>query len=71
MEKHTFPDNLTVPKGTFMAINVFARHISDRYYDNPDEFDGFRFVREDFKEQRLATAASPSHHAFGHGKGAW
>ncbi|KAF7342895.1 Cytochrome P450 [Mycena sanguinolenta] len=41
----TFSDGTHIPHGTFMAAATHATHHDGENYENPDEFDGFRFAK--------------------------
>lgn len=42
-QPHTFSDGIHVPKGFWVAAPASALHRSERLYENPDVFGGFRF----------------------------
>ena len=41
----TFSNGMTIPAGTLVAVPASAAHRDERIYENPDEFDGFRFTK--------------------------
>lgn len=66
----TLQDGLIIPKGS--SIGVSSHWSWDpSYFENPNEFDGYRFFKmaEDPNTQREAqfVSTSPQHLAFGHG----
>lgn len=40
---YTLPDSTYLPKGTWLVAPADAIHHSERYYDDPLTFDGFRY----------------------------
>ncbi|KAJ7246815.1 cytochrome P450 [Mycena haematopus] len=42
---YTFSDGTHIPQGTFLAAATHATHHDGENYENPDEFDGFRFAK--------------------------
>ncbi|KAF9528911.1 cytochrome P450 [Crepidotus variabilis] len=46
MQDYTFSDGTTIPAGTMIAVYVVDDHTSEEFYENPLEFDGFRFVKK-------------------------
>jgi hypothetical protein len=67
----TFSDGLCIPKGTSIGINVYSRHLDEKYYQDAGEFDPFRHVRDDGEGQPLVTGPAVDYHPFGHGRAAW
>ena len=73
----TFSNGVTVPAGTIVSIPASSVHTDERIYSNPDEFDGFRFVKLRKSEGDIATSkyqsVSPSSEylPFGLGRQAW
>ena len=41
----TFSNGVTIPAGTLVSIPSRAAHTDERIFENPDEFDGFRFAK--------------------------
>jgi len=41
----TFSNGVTVPAGTLISLPTRATHNDERNFENPDEFDGFRFAK--------------------------
>jgi cytochrome P450 len=75
LKQYTFADGLKLPQGETIATPVVGVHMDEKFYDNPHEFDGFRFSK--MREQKGESA---KHHsvntsteflAFGHGIHAW
>ena len=75
MVDFTFSDGTLVRKGELVAAPAHALHRDEAFYENPLEFDGFRFanIREEdgegAKHQMVAT--SSAYLPFGHGQHAW
>lgn len=76
---YTMSDGTFLPKGSFVSVNADAVHFNDSNYAHADEFDGFRFCKED-DEKAAASESSVKHQMvttsveyvpFGHGKHAW
>jgi cytochrome P450 len=75
----TFSNGVTIPAGTLVAIPGSAPHKDEAIYDEPDKFDGYRFVklREKQSEEDSLTSGlqsvstSAEHVAFGFGRHAW
>lgn len=49
MKPFTFSNGVTVPAGTMIAGNMWAIHRDPANFDHADEFDGFRWIRDDDK----------------------
>jgi cytochrome P450 len=66
----TLQDGHFIPKGSSIGVSSHWSWDSS-IYENPNEFDGYRFVKmaEDPKKEREAqfVSTSPQHLAFGHG----
>lgn len=71
LQDYTFSDGISVPKGTSIGINVYARHLDEAHYQNAHDFDGFRYARADGEDQPLVTGPAVDYHPFGHGRAAW
>ena len=72
----TFSNGVTVPAGTLIAVPGGAIHKDGRIYPNPEEFDGFRFVKLRERDgaavaRHQALSTSPDHLNFGYGRHAW
>ncbi|KAI4597683.1 hypothetical protein KJ359_003958 [Pestalotiopsis sp. 9143b] len=71
-DKFTFHDGLTFPKGTRFAFAIGAIQKDERFIENPDTFDGFRFAdkKNDEPKQYMQSAStvSPNNLVFGYGK---
>jgi cytochrome P450 len=72
-----FSDNTVIPAGARVGTPSLFVHRDPTIYENPEEFDGFRFSRlreknpgaEGVKNSMVST--DPAYHVFGHGKHAW
>ncbi|KAF8274996.1 cytochrome P450 [Lactarius quietus] len=69
----TFSNGITVPPGTLIAAPSGIIHRDGEIYSNPEEFDGFRFVK--LRERSVNTVArhqalstSVDHLTFGYGR---
>ena len=75
MKDFTFSDGTFIPKGTMIAVATRSLHHDERFYENADAFEPFRFaeMREDDSEgvkyQFVSTAID--YLPFGLGKQAW
>ena len=73
----TFSNGVTVPAGTFVSVPANATHRDERIYSNPDEFDGFRFVKlcesegDTTTSRYQAVSSSTEHLPFGLGRHQW
>ena len=72
----TFSNGVTIPAGTLIAVPSGAIHKDGEIYPNPEEFDGFRFVKlrelnEDNMARHQAFSTSTDHLSFGYGRHAW
>jgi cytochrome P450 len=75
----TFSNGVTVPAGTLVAIPGSAAHKDEANYQDPHEFDGFRFAKlreslseEDTLAKRYQTVSTSSKHlVFGLGRDTW
>ena len=45
MRPFTFSNGITIPAGTLVSAPSGVIHKDEELYPNPEEFDGFRFVR--------------------------
>ena len=41
----TFSNGVTIPEGTIVSIPASAIHMDENIYSNPEQFDGFRFLK--------------------------
>jgi len=75
MVHHTFSDGTYVPKGSWVVSPAREIHSDAKIYENPTEFDGFRFSRireqqgQEAKHQMVSL--SNDYLAFGTGRHAW
>jgi hypothetical protein len=71
----TFSNGVTIPAGAVVSIPVRAVHTDERIFENPNEFDGFRFakLRENGAETNglQMTSTSVQNLSFGVGRHAW
>ena len=73
----TFSNGVTIPTDTLITIPLRAAHVDESIYENPNEFDGFRFAKlrkseEDTTGGRYqAVAASTESLTWGLGRHAW
>jgi cytochrome P450 len=75
MRDYTFSNGITIPKGKVMVVPISLIHKDESFYENPTDFDGFRFSR-----MREVKGESGKHHSsntsleflgFGHGVHSW
>jgi ent-kaurene oxidase len=76
MRPYKFADGLIVPKGVDIAAPPLEIHMDEKIYENPLDFDGFRFSRmgeQDTLESAkyFASNTAPEYLHFGHGQHAW
>jgi cytochrome P450 len=75
MKTFTFSNGVTIPKGTLVAVPVMGVHHDETLYENPHEFDGFRFSRMleegGASAKYYATNISEEYLVFGNGAHAW
>lgn len=73
----TFSNGVTIPSGTLLSIPLRAAHVDESIYENPNEFDGFRFAKLRKSEGDItgsryqAVAISTESLTFGLGRHAW
>ncbi|KAF8521636.1 cytochrome P450 [Hysterangium stoloniferum] len=53
LQDFTFSDGTRLPKGTYLGGVSIARQMDEKYYDDPAEFKGFRFVDEDADDLQM------------------
>lgn len=72
IQPFTFSNGVSPPIGTVVSAHVYATHMNESIYGNPDKFDGFRFVKpeEDAEARAKETiySTSPNYMAFSHGR---
>lgn len=75
LKDFTFSNGVTIPKGTLVAVPIMGVHHDETLYENPHEFDGFRFSRMLEKggesPKYNATNLSEEFLIFGNGAHAW
>lgn len=75
MKSFTFSNGVTIPKGTIVAVPLTGINYDETVYENPHEFDGFRFSRMFEKDgesaKYYATNISEEYLNFGNGVHAW
>jgi cytochrome P450 len=75
MKDFTFSDGTFIPKGTTIGVAARCVHHDEKFYDNPNVFQPFRFAEmreedsESVKYQFVSTAVE--YLPFGHGQHAW
>lgn len=76
MRPFTFSNGITILAGTLVSAPSGVIHKDEELYPNPEEFDGFRFVK--LRELNVGAAArqqafstSPDHLTFGYGRHTW
>ena len=75
MKDFTFSDGTFIPKGTIISVAIRSLHHDERFYENADVFEPFRFAEmheddsEGVKYQFASTAID--YLPFGLGKHAW
>ncbi len=76
MRPFTFSNGVTIPAGTLVSVPGGVIHKDGELYPNPEEFDGFRFVKlrehnVDATARHQALSTSVDHLTFGYGRHAW
>jgi cytochrome P450 len=76
MRPFTFSNGVTIPAGTLVSAPSGTIHKDGELYPNPEEFDGFRFVKlrelnVDAMARHQAFSTSPDHLTFGYGRHTW
>jgi cytochrome P450 len=69
----TFSNGVTIPAGTLVSVPGGVIHKDGELYPNPEEFDGFRFVKlrehnVDVTARHQALSTSVDHLTFGYGR---
>ena len=69
LQAFTLSDGTYIPAGTFVSAS-FGAHFDEEYYENPDTFDGFRFVASaaDAGVNNVMSTTSARYLPFGHGR---
>lgn len=72
----TLPNGTHVARGTWVGVPVEAVHMDERFYDNPFQYDPFRFMRirsETVKSQEKvdATEITDTFLGWSYGRYAW
>ncbi|KAH8148334.1 uncharacterized protein LAJ45_07435 [Morchella importuna] len=64
-------DGTHIPAGSILGASAVSVHFDPKYYENPDEFDGFRFYKmrqqKDAINKHLFVSVSPTEINFGYG----
>ncbi|KAG6831864.1 hypothetical protein H0H92_006981 [Tricholoma furcatifolium] len=73
MNDFTFSDGTVVPRGHTIAVATYATHLDEDSYENPLEFDGFRFskmreLQDDAFNKHQMVSLSLDYVVFGIGK---
>jgi cytochrome P450 len=68
-----FSDGTLLPVGSKVGAPSRILHYDPEIYDNPDEFDGFRFLDPKYHDskERVPTSTTINFHVFGHGRHPW
>ena len=66
----TFSDGTTIPRGSTISVSAHNVHFNDKVYEDPLQFDGFRFskMREGSSKKVGMVSSSQDHLSFGHGR---
>src|SRR5882672_9181049 len=76
LDDYTFSDGTKIPAGTNLSVSITNTHLNPDNYENPSEFDGFRFCKmkdsgdaEGWSSKKFdMVATSPQFLGFGHGR---
>ena len=77
MQDFTFSDGTFIPKGTYVSVASIATHTDSEFYENPHEFNPWRFsdMRDNDPEgegtKHQIVNAKPEFVFFGLGRHAW
>jgi cytochrome P450 len=82
LKPFTFSNGVTLPPGTHVSAHLHGTHYDGSIYENGAEFDGFRFLDEEpkneleaekvvLKQHQAMYMTSKTYLAFGHGPHAW
>ena len=73
----TFSNGVTIPEGTLISLPTRATHSDERNFENPDEFDGFRFAKlsegegDAVTSKHRVSSMSAQNLAWGLGRHSW
>jgi len=73
----TFSNGVTIPAGTLISLPTRATHNDERNFENPDEFDGFRFAKlcesegDAVTSRHRVSSMSAQNLAWGLGRHSW
>jgi len=73
----TFSNGVTIPEGTIVSIPASAIHMDENIYSNPEQFDGFRFLKardvggDITMTSHSAVSTSPEYLVFALGRHTW
>lgn len=72
LQSFTFSNGVHVPAGTRVAA-PYTVHFDPEFYESPEEFDAYRFVKDskDARIKNTMVAVSPQYLGFGYGKHVW
>lgn len=72
-QEFRFSDGTILPAGAKVGTPSLILHRDPEVYENPDSFDGFRFLEPKYQESKENTPVntSRSFHVFGHGRHPW
>ena len=68
---YTFADGTRIPQGTTVSVNPTQAHHDPETYENPEQFEGFRFAKMRFQQggkKHDIVATSPKFLSFGNGR---
>jgi len=71
LKDSTFSDGTVIPAGSYISVAAFHTHLDGEIYNNPMDFNPFRFVvepGEEVKARNRLVSTSPEYMPFGHGR---
>jgi cytochrome P450 len=70
LKAHTFSDGTYVPAGTIIAVPTMPHQLDGENYENPNEFDPFRFenAKDHEATRKYFTSADSEYISFGLGE---
>lgn len=66
-----FSDGTLIPRGAKIGAPSLILHRDPTIYENPDVFDGFRFVQSSEGQPKTPLNTGVAYHLFGHGRHPW
>jgi len=71
LQPFRFKDGTVIPAGSTICLAGSPIQRDPEYFENPEEFDGFRFSRQQDGQRLHTVNTSVKNTTFGHGRHAW